>query len=866
MKSTIIFLFLLAFSFSGKAAHITGGEMIYDFVSFNGSSIRYKITLRLFRDDNCSNCAAMPASVSIGIFNNDNRQMFGNYNTVSLNSNTPLVPTSVPSCITNPPNLRYTVGSYSFVIDLPSNVSGYTVTYQTCCRIDGIRNVPNMEGATYTTTIPGTSRLAANAIDNSPRYSTNISIVCYERPFSLDFSAIDPDGDSLVYSLCSAYGGGSAADASFSTPAGPPYGSLNYINGYTGVQPLGSSATINSSTGIISGIAPQAGRYVVSVCADQFRRGNYIGTQRKDFIITVAPCDLAGAELAPSYITCDGFSYSFSNLNNSPLNQTYFWDFGVTGVSTDTSISENPTFIFPDTGVYKIKLIVNKGQACADSTTSIISVYPGFVPSFFNSSPSCVNVPVQFRDLSTHRYGTVTGWRWDFGDGRITSDTSNIKNPVFAYSSVGTYTARLIVKSNRGCTDTISNPVTIVDKPQFAITNDTLICSIDTLKLNLSASGPGTVVWTPNYNISNTTSFSPLVSPDVTTTYIATFSDNFGCVGKDTVVVKVVDRVTLQAGNDTTICATDSLKFNLNSDALNFTWTPAATLDNPNIKNPIAVPVAASTTYSVTGKIGNCFSTDQITIRTAPYPIAKASADTSVCINTNATLKASGGSIYAWRPVIYLTSPNTATTQVLNPQSSIKYIVSVRDTLGCPKAVTDTVILNVIDIHAEAGPSDTSIVLGQPLQLFASGGTQYQWTPSTYLSNSSIASPVSQAQNDIKYQLKVTDDNGCIGYDSISVRVFFVEPDLYVPSAFTPDKDGLNETFKPIPIGMKSVDVFKVFNRWGQLMYSSTNIEMGWDGKFKGIPQSPGTFVWYAEGETYLGKKISKKGSVILIR
>ena len=65
---------------------------------------------------------------------------------------------------------------------------------------------------------------------------------------------------------------------------------------------------------------------------------------------------------------------------------------------------------------------------------------------------------------------------------------------------------------------------------------------------------------------------------------------------------------------------------------------------------------------------------------------------------------------------------------------------------------------------------------------------------------------------------------------------------------------------------MKSVDVFKVFNRWGQLMYSSTNIVMGWDGKFKGIPQSPGTFVWYAEGETYLGKKISKKGSVILIR
>ncbi|MEO5967228.1 MAG: PKD domain-containing protein [Ferruginibacter sp.] len=511
-------------------------------------------------------------------------------------------------------------------------------------------------------------------------------------------------------------------------------------------------------------------------------------------------------------------------------------------------------------------MIVNKGQPCADSTTSVISVYPGFVPFFSNNSPSCVNVPVQFRDLSTHRYGVVNGWRWDFGDGRVTTDTSTLKNPTYAYSSVGTYITKLIVKSNRGCEDTFTDTITIVDKPAFVLTNDTLICSIDTLQLNLTSSSLGSVSWTPNYNINNTSSFNPLVSPDVTTKYIATFRDNFGCVGKDSVTVNVVSRVTLQAGNDTTICRTDSLKLPLISDALKYSWTPAATLNDPTLKNPSALPVNLTTTYKVTGSIGNCSSTDQITVKTVPYPIAKASADTSVCFNTNATLRASGGSIYAWRPVIYLSSPNSAVTQVINPQSSINYIVSVSDTLGCPKVVKDTVLFTVIKINADAGPRDTSVVLGQPLQLFGSGGTRYEWTPATYLNNSRLKNPLSQPENNIQYELKVSDNNGCIGYDSISVRVFFVEPDLYVPSAFTPDKDGLNETFKPIPLGMKSLDLFKVFNRWGQLIYSSTNTEVGWDGKFKGTPQSPGTFVWIAEGVTYLGKKISKKGSVILIR
>ncbi|MBK7434169.1 MAG: gliding motility-associated C-terminal domain-containing protein [Chitinophagaceae bacterium] len=199
-------------------------------------------------------------------------------------------------------------------------------------------------------------------------------------------------------------------------------------------------------------------------------------------------------------------------------------------------------------------------------------------------------------------------------------------------------------------------------------------------------------------------------------------------------------------------------------------------------------------------------------------------------------------------------------SRVINPTGSVKYIVTVRDVLGCP-AVRDTVIVRVISIKADAGPSDTSVVLGQSLQLGASGGTQYLWTPSTWLNNPNIHNPISLPQNNITYQVRVSDDNGCVGYDNINVHVFFVQPGFYVPTAFSPNGDGKNDIFRPILIGMKSMDVFRVYNRWGQLLYSGSGNEgNGWDGTFGGRPQDAATYVWYAEGTDYLNKTVKKKG------
>lgn len=866
MKKFVFTTFLLIFSIPIFANHISGGEMIYQYIGpgNTSNSKRYKITLRLFRD-NLGGGAQMPANVFIGIYNMDNLSLVSgsafNVNRTSL-IDVPVTP--APSCMQNPPILDYQMGIFELIVDLSNNSFGYTAAYQTCCRIYPLENVLTQnqpaqgEGSTYSCIIPGTNQLASGN-NSSPQFRTQLTRVCYKSKFTFDFGATDPDGDSLVYSFCDAYNRGNSSNSANVTPSTPPYQSVNYINGYSGSSPLGSGAIINSQTGLITGIAPQnPGRYVVCVCIAEYRNGVLISRHRKDFILTVSNCDIVSATLLNSYPSCDGFTLTFENMTPSLAIQSYDWDFG----DGNTSTLSSPTHTYADTGTYILKLVVNRGLPCSDSTTAIVKVYPGFFPDF-SYAGQCQKVPVQFTDLTTATYGASAKWNWNFGDLASPTNTSNIKNPTHTYNNTGTYTVSLIVETDKGCIDTLQKTITILDKPPLTVPNDTLICIIDTLQLN--AVGTGSFVWSPNYNISNVNINNPLVSPDVTTTYQVRLTDPFGCVATDSVKVNVKSFVTLFAGNDTTICAKDSVLLQLNSDALYYLWTPATGLNNPSIKNPKAAPLV-TTTYHVVGSIGKCIAQDDITITPVPYPAANAGADQTICLGQSAQLNASGGSIYSWSPAAFLSATNIPNPVSVNPIDNVRYIVTVRDVLGCPKPVKDTMLLTVANIIADAGPRDTSVVLDQPLQLNATGSINYAWTPTTWLNNTVISNPIALPQNDIEYVVRVSNDIGCFDTDSIRVHVFKLKPDLYVPNAFTPNGDGNNDIFKPIPIGMKSVDIFRVYNRWGQLLYSGTGNGAGWDGTFGGKGQETATYVWYAEGVDYLNNKIKRKGTVVLIR
>lgn len=867
MKKTLLIGLILAMFIPCQAMHIVGGEMLYTYLGPGtaANTNQYLITLKLFRNQNVpANTAPMPTDVFIGIFNNDNGAEFQGpspwYDVIK--SEEDMVPVDAfPPCIVNPPSLDYHVGIFLLTVDLPQNATGYTATYQTCCRVSPITNVSNINGnqtgSTYTCAIP-----AIRA--SSPEFSTSIDAICGDKPFTLNFSATDSDGDSLSYAFSDAYGGGLFTNAGNANPAPPPYASVPYFNGYGYNGPLGNHATINSHTGIISGIAPDVGRYVVGVSVFSYRNGVLIAEHRKDFIINVTACDFAGAVLNPMPVSCNGFNVSFSNDDFSPLNLTSYWDFGDPASGTaDTSTSANPVHIYSDTGLFVYKLVVNRGLSCSDSATQRVGVYPGFFPGF-TINGKCKNSPILFIDTSKTNYGLVNSWSWNFGDPNNINDTSHLKDPTYSFADSGYYPVQLTITSTKGCVKAITDTILILNKPVFSVTDDTLICSIDTLQLK--ATGTGSVFWTPDYNINNQGSFNPLVSPKVPTTYYATLVESPGCTATDSVRVNVVNKVSLDVENDTTICLTDTATLTTVSDGLHYLWTPSATIINDTSQNPMVIPTT-TTTYHVVASIGKCHTPGDVTVRTVPYPKTQAGEDTTICFSKSYQLFASGGSIYLWSPPVYLNNPNVP-DPITTPAQSIRYIVQVNDVLGCPKPIFDTVLVNVQNLIADAGPRDTSIVVNQPLQLNGTGpgADSFIWTPSTGLNNPDISDPISLLSENQQYVLNIQSEAGCTASDTIEVLVYKVKPGIYVPNAFTPNGDGLNDIFKPILIGMKSLLFFRVYDRAGELMYS-TNIQgQGWDGTFKGKAQDAAVFVWTVQGVDYQGYTIFDKGVVMLVR
>jgi len=853
------------------ANHTKGGWMYYEYLGPGSAAntSKYRITLKVYTECNL-NAGQIDASVPFTIFDATSFAQIDNITvpvSTDVNINNCALPDCHP-CINNIPNICYRIHTYETIQDLPNTPGGYIISYQRCCRITNIINVlpPSQDqGETWTVNIPGTAVFPGAVTNSSAKFSQNdTAIICQNNFFTFDFSATDINNDSLVYRFTTAYSGGSNTSPIPNPSSGPPFSTIPYASGYSGTLPLGTGVTINTQTGIVSGTAPGIGVYVVTVAVSEYKRGTNIkiAEVRKSLHIQVADCNTTTAKLQPSYTSCDGYTVNFTNLGGSNNIQTYDWSFGDGGTST----LPDPIHTYADTGIYTLKLVVNRGLACSDSATSKVKVYPGFHPDF-DVFGQCKNTPIQFTDKTVADFGTVNFWSWNFGDFSSPNNTSSLKNPTHTYTTSGSYDIQFIVASDKGCIDTIPRTISITDKPAIDAGRDTLICVIDTLQLH--AVGTGSFLWSPNYNISNLTIPDPLVSPDVTTDYIVRLTDAFGCVGNDTIRVNVVNNVTQSAQPDTTICKTDPITLRINSNALKYQWTeiPAGnTLNNNTIKNPTAIPLA-TTTYRVVGSIGKCLAQNDITVKVVPYPAANAGPDPTICQGNSVQLLATGGSIYSWSPAAFLSSRVIPDPVCINPTASIRYVVTVTDTLGCPKPVRDTVVVTVDRITADAGPRDTSVVLGQPLLLHATGSTNYLWSPAQWLNNIGIASPVALPQNNIEYIVRVSNNFGCFAFDSIRVHVYFIEPSFYVPNAFTPNGDGKNDLFRPIAIGMKSIDAFRVYNRWGQLLYSSTDMNGGgWDGTFGGRGQDPATYVWYAEGTDYKNNKIKKRGTVILIR
>ena len=194
--------------------------------------------------------------------------------------------------------------------------------------------------------------------------------------------------------------------------------------------------------------------------------------------------------------------------------------------------------------------------------------------------------------------------------------------------------------------------------------------------------------------------------------------------------------------------------------------------------------------------------------------------------------------------------------------------LKVTNEKGCQ--ASDSVYLNIYQSPHPLASHDTILSRGASLQLMVNDGNanfngEYLWTPASGLSDPFIANPVLNSTIDNTYFVQVKNKFGCLMNDSIIVK-YYTGPDIYVPNAFTPNNDGVNDIFRPVNVGISTLNYFNVYNRYGQLVFQTHQPHQGWDGYTYGRPAPTGTYIWEVKGLDYTGKSILKKGTVELLR
>ena len=362
--------------------------------------------------------------------------------------------------------------------------------------------------------------------------------------------------------------------------------------------------------------------------------------------------------------------------------------------------------------------------------------------------------------------------------------------------------------------------------------------------------------------------FSPPPPSGTTVAVEVTPYNGYGCM--DTLYAKLLDTLTLNAvaGRDTLYCGETPVTIGANAKpGLVYSWSPAAGLSNPNIANPSAKP-DVSTTYVLTVRSGGggCLDTDTVLVNSASLidSIQLIGKD-AYCIDSpdSSVLWVSPADSIQWyRDGVPISNANLVRYRA---NISGNYHAQLFSDLGCRvNTKTKTVFID------KPAPGITYpvayAVIDLPYGLSARNiGNSCVWSPGIDLDDVNSYKPVFNSSTDRSYTISLTTYTGCVTVDTQMVKTVKAA-EIYVPTAFTPNDDGKNDILRPTLMGMKELHYFRIFNRWGQLLYESKSGIQGWNGRIKGVLQSTQTFVWVASGLGVDGRVHTRKGTAVLIR
>lgn len=402
-----------------------------------------------------------------------------------------------------------------------------------------------------------------------------------------------------------------------------------------------------------------------------------------------------------------------------------------------------------------------------------------------------------------------------------------------------------------------------VDSPVVKTRADTSVC--ESVPVILNTTGAVTYLWTPAAGLSNPAAENPVATPESTTTYLVTGTNSFGCTAADSVTVFINPAPVIASTGDTTICTGSSATL-FASGGTSYSWEPSMQLNNPNIANPVTNPATNDIEYvvTVTGS-NNCTSKDSFTVAVKPLPVFSISPNQSVCLNNNAQLSAGGGNYYEWFPAALVNNPGISNpTAVLT--STTQYAVLIRDTVcNYDTTLNTTITVLPLPVITAARSNDVSCA-NKSSQLTAAGAVSYSWTPAASLDNPASPSPVATPAATTTYTVTGTNGDGCTNTAAVTVQADFSDRSLFlVPNAFSPNGDNKNDCFGLKYFGQVTELRFIIYNRWGEVVFATSNPSACWDGTCKGKPCNPGNFIYYIRAKTTCGNT-EKKGNLVLVR
>lgn len=458
--------------------------------------------------------------------------------------------------------------------------------------------------------------------------------------------------------------------------------------------------------------------------------------------------------------------------------------------------------------------------------------------------------------------GTISSYSWSPSIG---IDSPQTRSPRFTPLDTTLY---ILTISNYCYTKNDSILINASAPPDPQLKSLDAICLGDTYQFS---SNPNLVsyLWTTSEpTFSDRNIYNPTVRPENTQAYILRVVDKYGCTNTDTILLEVFRPPGLNVlGVPKYLCQGDSIQLTAFTDQpCTYLWKENKSISSDTARQVFAFPYD-TTQYFITATTKTwhrCSTTRSfiINVQKPIYPYVD--RPTKICKGKYITMRASGGLYYHWTPPLYINDTLTDTPQVY-PDKFFTYKVYISNDCFIDSILADVYVDTLPKVDAG---NDTTIFGDSEITLTAkSEALLFNWLPKPMiLSNPFLSSITVSPPDTTLYKVFVTDGQGCIGYDSVFV---FIDPSivLLIPTGFSPNGDGKNDVFKIIKsLNVRELFSFEVFNRWGEKVFFTKNINDGWNGTYNELPSPGGVYVWRVEGIGAHNEKIMRSGNVTLIR